>query len=81
MCHNVTAFRKLYDRYPLAVYRYSISFLNEEICAEEMVQEVFLKVWMNKQGLDLYLSFGSYLFVITRNLIVNFVRKQIMTNN
>lgn len=75
ICHNEAAFRRLYDMYHQDVYRYSISFLKQETYAEEIVQEVFMKVWMNRENLDPSRSFKSYLFTITRNLTLNFLRK------
>src|SRR5690606_434902 len=75
ICHNEAAFRWLYDLYRHDVYRYSKSFLKLEVYAEEIVQEVFMKVWMNRENLDVNLSFKSYLFTVTKNLTLNFLRK------
>lgn len=69
------AFRLLYDIYRLDIYAYSMSFLNRKEYAEEIVQEVFMKVWMNREKLDPSRSFKSYLFTIARNLTFNFLRK------
>lgn len=74
-CHNEEAFRKLYDLYKGDVYAYSRSFLKQDSFAEEIVQEVFLKIWINRTNLDEDLNFKSYLFTITRNLTLNFLRK------
>lgn len=73
--HDETAFRHLFDFYKDDVYAYALSFLRHKEYAEEIVQEVFLKVWINRENLDPQLSFKSYLFTITRNLTFNFLRK------
>ncbi|WP_375582172.1 RNA polymerase sigma factor [Cyclobacterium xiamenense] len=43
--------------------------------AEEVVQEVFLKVWEKRQGLDCSLSFNAYLFTMMRSSIFKRSRK------
>ena len=68
-------FRHLFEFYKDDVYMYALSFLRHKEYAEEIVQEVFLKVWINRENLDPLLSFKSYLFTITRNLTFNFLRK------
>lgn len=69
------AFKYLFDAYKNDVYAYAHSFLNRKEYAEEIVQEVFLKVWIHREDLDPDLSFKAYLFTITRNLTFNFLRK------
>lgn len=74
---NEKAFRKLFDMYRLDVYRYSYSILKSESNAEEIVQEVFLKIWMNREGINPDQSLKSLIFLITRNLSFNFLRKAV----
>lgn len=69
------AFRHLFDFYKDDVYTYALSFLKNKEHAEEIVQEVFLRVWIHRSELDPDCSFKSYLFTITRNLTFNFLRK------
>lgn len=69
------AFRKLFDRYRQDIYAYSFSLLKSKPQAEEIVQEVFLKVWLNHEKLDPSLSFKSYIFTIARNLAFNSLAK------
>lgn len=73
--HNEKAFRKLYDFYRQDIYGYSISILKSKELAEENVQEVFLKVWLHRENLNLELSFKSYLLTIARNQAFNFLSK------
>jgi RNA polymerase sigma-70 factor (ECF subfamily) len=46
-----------------------------EVHAEEIVQEVFLKLWINRATLNPELSIKSYLFTITRNTTISFLKK------
>lgn len=73
------AFRKLYDTYQKDIYAYSLSLLKSEAKAKDNLQDVFLKVWLNKEKLDPELSFKSFVFTITRNLAFNTLSKSAST--
>lgn len=75
MAGNNKAFRKLFDTYRNDVYAYSISMLKTKVLAEEIVQDVFLKIWQHRDRLNPDLSFKSYVFTITRNLTFNLISK------
>lgn len=72
---NEDAFGKLYLKYKDDIYAFSLSMLKTPAYAEEIVQEVFLKVWLNRNDLNPDLSFKSFVFTITRNLTFNFLNK------
>ena len=76
---NNKAFRILFDTYRNDVYAYSLSMLKTKVLAEEIVQDVFLKIWQHRDRLNPDLSFKSYVFTITRNLTFNLINK--VTNN
>lgn len=63
------AFEKLFRRYAQKLFVFSLSYLKNENSAEEIVQEVFLKVWLNRFSLKTGTSFQSYLFTIAFNAI------------
>lgn len=63
------AFEKLFKRYAQKLFTFSVSYLKNENNAEEVVQEVFLKVWTNRLSLKTETSFQSYLFTIAFNAI------------
>lgn len=66
---NVAAFDALFEVYSSRLYSFSLKYLKNESDAEELVQEVFIKVWENRKSLKTELSFKSYLFKISLNLI------------
>jgi RNA polymerase sigma-70 factor (family 1) len=43
--------------------------------AEEVVQDVFLKIWMSRETLTAVQNFNAYLFVISKNHALNCLRK------
>lgn len=73
--HNEQAFSKLFDMYYQDIYGYSISLLKSKDIAEENVQEVFLKVWLHRESLELDKSFKSFLYTIARNQAFNTLSK------
>lgn len=72
---NEKAFSKLFNMFYNDVYAYSLSMLKNEVLAEEIVQEVFLNIWLHRDRLNPDLSFKSYVFTITRNLTFNLISK------
>lgn len=63
------AFEKLFEKYSQKLFRFSFSYLKSEADSEEIVQNVFLKIWENRQNLRDETSFKSYLFTIAFNVI------------
>jgi RNA polymerase sigma-70 factor (ECF subfamily) len=72
---NEKAFLAIFNTYRKEVYAYSLSILKVEAYAEEVVQEVFLKIWLKRKELDVTLSFRSYLIVITKNMALNVLKR------
>jgi RNA polymerase sigma-70 factor (ECF subfamily) len=66
---NVTAFDSLFEGYSQKLFGFALKYFKNESDAEELVQEVFVKVWENRQTLKSELSFKSYLFTIALNQI------------
>lgn len=71
----VPAFRELYDKYSPRLYAFAMGYLREPGEAEEIVQEVFLKVWSTRESLDPGRSFSAFLFTMAKNAILNTIRK------
>jgi RNA polymerase sigma-70 factor (family 1) len=69
------AFRVLFDLYHGKVYSYAYRFLRSEAPSEEIVQEVFIKIWLRRAELDSIANFGGYLRVVAKNLTLNALKK------
>lgn len=74
---NRDAFSELYKRYWEKVYSFCGLYLNSKVKAEDVVQEVFIKVWNSREFLREEDNFKGLLFIITRNLIFNQFRKNV----
>jgi RNA polymerase sigma-70 factor (family 1) len=66
---NILAFNTLFRAYGSHLYRFAYKYLKSEAESEELVQEVFTRIWENRSGLRKELSFKSYLFTIAFNII------------
>jgi RNA polymerase sigma-70 factor (family 1) len=66
---NLLAFNTLFREYSGRLYRFAYGYLKSEAESEELVQEVFMKIWEKRAELKKELSFKSYLFTIAFNII------------
>jgi RNA polymerase sigma-70 factor (family 1) len=74
---KVSAFDILYKTYSHKIYCFSLSILKSKEDAEEIAQNVFLKIWEKHKSIDSELSFKSFLFTITYNLTVDLLRERL----
>ncbi|MFV0505353.1 MAG: RNA polymerase sigma factor [Bacteroidales bacterium] len=64
----------LFNHYYPRLYKFSKSFLKMEDGIDDILQEVFLKIWNKRTSIRNSESFNSYIFTITRNLLLNELR-------
>ena len=71
------AFYNLYERYSKRLYGFVLRYIKQESDAEEIVQEVFIKIWESRSKIDVYSSFESFLFTIAYNATISLFRKRV----
>lgn len=71
------AFDQLFHKYASALHAFLVSILWNEEESEEVVQDVFFKIWKNRKQLDPELSFKSYLYTIAVNATKKRYRKKV----
>ncbi|MFB2119113.1 RNA polymerase sigma-70 factor [Parapedobacter sp. 2B3] len=69
------AFGGVYDFHSGQVYQLAFRFLKDTAWSEEIVQDVFLKLWLNREGLDEQGNIWLYLYVLTKRLCLNKLRE------
>jgi RNA polymerase sigma-70 factor (ECF subfamily) len=74
---NSDAFEKVFFSFSERLYYFAMKYLRNQHDAEELVQEVFVKLWENRNNLNEDLSFSGYLYTIARNTIFNQNRKKV----
>lgn len=69
------AFCIIFDHYSKFVYSFGYKLVRSKDLAEDIVQEIFLKVWEGKDKLREIDNFGGYLNILVRNHSLNLLRK------
>ena len=72
---NAQALDYFYHQYSLRIYRKLLKMVKVETIAEELVQDVFVRIWDKRHQIDPDRSFRSYLFTIAQNLVYDLYRK------
>jgi RNA polymerase sigma-70 factor (ECF subfamily) len=65
----------LFREYNPLVYKAAYKFLRSHTLAEEVVQDVFLKLWLKRAEIDVVRRLDAYLFVMARNFIFDRIKK------
>jgi RNA polymerase sigma-70 factor (family 1) len=71
------AFAVLVDAYRNKVFSHALTYIKTYEVAEELVQDIFMKVWTNRHRLPEVEQFKSYLFILGRNQLVSAIRKKV----
>lgn len=75
---NESAFREIFYRYADRLGAYVFRITRSREYTEEIVQDVFLKIWMSREVLAEVENFDVYLYVVSRNQALNALRKIIL---
>ena len=70
------AFTRLYSVYLGNLYRYVSLFFPDKASAEEIVQDIFIKIWEKRENLAGVKSFKQYLFKTAKNHLLNAIRNE-----
>jgi len=71
------ALEELFNYYYPRLYNFSKSFLKLEEGIDDILQDVFLKIWNNRTNIYNPASFSSFIFTVTRNLLLNELRSRL----
>jgi RNA polymerase sigma-70 factor (ECF subfamily) len=74
---DMIAFYNIYERYCKRLYGFVLRYIKNEADAEEIVQDVFVKIWEARSKIDVYSSFESFLFTIAYNSTISLFRKRV----
>jgi RNA polymerase sigma-70 factor (family 1) len=72
---DVVAFTQLYKQYSAQMYNNVLKLVKDELVAEEIVQEIFTRIWQKRSILNFEQSVIAYLYRVGRNLVNDFYRK------
>jgi RNA polymerase sigma-70 factor (ECF subfamily) len=66
-------FRELFDTYKLRLYEYIRSVSGSQYVAEEITQEVFVKLWQKRKDLGHVMHMDQYIFRMAKNKTINYL--------
>jgi RNA polymerase sigma factor (sigma-70 family) len=73
--HLKDVFNNIYKQYRELVYSHVFRMTHSVYHAEEIVQEVFIRVWIHRKKLESIRDIESWLFIMTKRLVFDFVVK------
>ncbi len=78
---DMVAFDAIFNRYCNRLHGFVIRYVKREQDAEDIVQEVFIKIWESRMKIDVYSSFDSFLYTIAYNTTISILRKRVTEKN
>jgi RNA polymerase sigma-70 factor (family 1) len=70
------AYKELYLTLYPAIFSFISGIIKSKPTAEEIISDVFIKIWEKRQDLDLIVNLKVYCYVIAKNLSLNYLEKQ-----
>jgi RNA polymerase sigma-70 factor (family 1) len=71
---NEASFECLFDRYHERLFQYTSLFIKSPQVAEEVVMDVFMKIWLARDLIGQVENFDSFLFRVAHNKAIDFLR-------
>jgi RNA polymerase sigma factor (sigma-70 family) len=71
-----SAFDVLFDRYWEKLYKAAFARLGDDVIAQDIVQEIFIKVWQRRENLSINSSLENYLHGAVRLSVISHFRSQ-----
>lgn len=68
------AFKMIYRKYHRYLYALAMKYLKNTHLAEDAVQHVFVKLWESTHDIHIEVNLKNYLYTMTKNYILNFIR-------
>ena len=68
------AFSVIYMRYHALLYTFILRYVKNPHTAEEILQQIFVKLWELRKAIYIHTTLKSYLYAMTRNTVLNYIR-------
>jgi RNA polymerase sigma-70 factor (ECF subfamily) len=75
------ALDEIYHIFYPRLYVFSKSFLKVDDDINDILQDVFVKIWMHRHNIKNVETFNAYIFTTTKNAIVSYFREKIKFQN
>ena len=78
---DALAFEELFNTYYKKLKHFTCQITKSDYFAEEITQEVFVNIWLNRDKINPALSFNGYIYRVARNLTINHLKKLLVHVN
>ena len=75
VANDEKAFNTVFDKYFLSLCSFCYPIVKEGELAEEVVSDVFIKLWLNRHSIQIKTGLKVYLFKASRNTALNYLRQ------
>lgn len=72
---DTKAFKDIYELYQDRIFAFAYKLTKSRENANDIVQEIFIKLWEKREQIKVELNFGAYLKKMTQNHVYDFLRK------
>ncbi|MEO8568134.1 MAG: RNA polymerase sigma-70 factor [Ginsengibacter sp.] len=69
------AFQLMYDRHRNRIYHVAIRYLKSPVLAQEVVQDVFLKLWIERKNIKTNQPLEGWLYTVAKHNLINRLKK------
>ena len=76
---NTAAYRVIFEHYWDRVYATALAFTKSPELSEDIAQEIFAQIWVKRAQLKDVSRFDGFLYISTRNLLMDRLRKKVFT--
>ena len=78
---NEQAIRLIFEKYYEGLCLFAENIIKEHQAAEEIVEDIFINLWINCKKTTIYISLKNYLYRSTYNNCLKYLKKQKRTDN
>jgi RNA polymerase sigma-70 factor (ECF subfamily) len=78
---NKSALEQLFQKYKYDVYRYAMMVTKDSCLSEDIVQDVFVKIYKNADKCTANINVRAWIIQITRNMALDALRRNSYTQN
>ncbi|GAA0886291.1 MULTISPECIES: RNA polymerase sigma factor [Sphingobacterium] len=71
------SFKILFERYNQLLFNYGFKFTQDEVIIEDSIQELFVKLWCNRENLSTDVAVKNYLYKAFRRTLVKKIEQSL----
>ena len=77
---DIGSYETLFHRYYPTFFAFARGMLKDAGAAEDIIQNVFMKIWIHREALDETMSIKNYIYVLSKREVFNYLRAKYNTH-